>query len=138
VIADLEDKKAVDSSKRLSIMSGYSQLCTALGVLCLIRDLALLIASCPLSRRNRGMNKHRNGKVTLGKLCCDHQQVLTDSVLSRRIGCLIALNFYGTAVSQEMEMMGRLRVTERKSSVSVTALNASRGIIARPESASNT
>jgi hypothetical protein len=41
VIADLEAYKAVDSSKRLSIMSGYSQLCNVLGVLCLV-----LLSAC--------------------------------------------------------------------------------------------
>jgi hypothetical protein len=32
MIPDLEAEKAVDSSKCLGIMSGYSQLCTALGI----------------------------------------------------------------------------------------------------------
>jgi len=40
MILDLEAEKAVDSSKRLGIVSGYSQLRTALGIFGLICDLA--------------------------------------------------------------------------------------------------
>ena len=40
MISDLEAEKAVDSSKCLGIVSGHSQLRTALGILGLIGDLA--------------------------------------------------------------------------------------------------
>ena len=33
MIMDLEDEKVVDRSKRLGVVSGYSQLCTVLGIL---------------------------------------------------------------------------------------------------------
>jgi hypothetical protein len=39
MIMDLEDEKVVDSSQRLDVVSGYSQLCTVLGILGLICDL---------------------------------------------------------------------------------------------------
>ena len=40
MIMDLEAEKAVDSSKCLGTMSGYSQLCTAVGIFGLICGLA--------------------------------------------------------------------------------------------------
>src|SRR5271165_1179750 len=41
MILNLETEKIVDSSKRLGIVSGYSQLRTTLGILGLIGDLTL-------------------------------------------------------------------------------------------------
>jgi hypothetical protein len=55
MILNLEAKKAVDSSKRLSIVGGYTQLCTALGILGLICDLAFQLLHGLYARRNLGM-----------------------------------------------------------------------------------
>src|SRR5271167_4711540 len=112
MILNLETEKVVDSSKRLGILSGYSQLRTALGILGLIGDLAFQLLHSLYTWRHRGMDKHRNGKIALGKLYCDHRQMLADSVLASRIGGLIALYLDSSPVSQEMEMMSRLFVTE--------------------------
>ena len=95
---DLEAEKAVDSSKRLGLASGYSQLCAVLGILGLIRDLAFQSLHVLYAWRDRGMDKHRNGKIALGKLYCDHRQMLADSLLASCIGRLVALNLNDTAV----------------------------------------
>ncbi len=100
MILNLETEKAVDSSKRLGIVSGYSQLRTALGILGLIGDLAFQLLHRLYTWRHGGMDKHRNGKIALGKLYCDHRQMLADSFLASRIGGLVALYFDGAAVSQ--------------------------------------
>jgi len=105
VILDLEAEKAVDSSKCLGLVSGYSQLCAVLGILGLIRDLAFQSLHVLYAWRDRGVDKHRNGKVALGKLCRDHRQMPADSLLASCISRVVALNLDGTAVSQEMEMM---------------------------------
>ena len=108
MILDLEAEKAVDSSKCLGIVSGHSQLRTALGILGLIGDLAFQLLHGLYTWRHRGMDKHRNGKIALGELCGDHRQMLTDSLLASCIGGLVALYLDSAAVSQEMEMMGCL------------------------------
>src|SRR5260370_18095540 len=112
MILNLETEKAMDSSKRLGILSGYSQLRTALGILGLIGDLAFQLFQGHDKWRHRGMDKHRNGKIVLGKLYCDHRQMLGDSLLARRIGGPVSFYLDCAAVSQEMEMMGRLLVTK--------------------------
>jgi len=112
MILNLETEKVVDSSKRLGILSGYSQLRTALGILGLIGDLAFPLLHSLYTWRHRGMDKHRNGKIALGKLYCDHRQMLADSLLARRIGGPVSFYLDCAAVSQEMEMMGRLLVTK--------------------------
>ena len=99
MILNLETEKAVDSGKRLGIVSGYSQLRTALGILGLIGDLAFQLLH-GLTWRHGGMDKHRNGKITLGKPYSDHCQMLSDSVLASRIGGFIALYLDGAAVSE--------------------------------------
>src|SRR6516165_7664837 len=112
MIPDLEAEKAVDSSKRLGVVSGYSQLCSVIGILGLICDLAFQSLHVLYAWRGRGVDKHRNGKVALGKLYCDHRQMLSDSLLASGISGLVALNLDSTAVSQKMEMMSRFLVTE--------------------------
>ena len=112
MILNLETEKVVNSSKRLGILSGYSQLRTALGILGLIGDLAFQLLHSLYTWRHPGMDKHRNGKIALGKLYCDHCQMLADSVLASRIGGLIALYLDSAPVSQEMEMMSRFLVTK--------------------------
>ena len=112
MILNLEAEKAVDSSKRLGIVGGYSQLRTALGILGLIGDLAFQPLHGLYAWRHRGMDKHRNGKIALGKLYCDHRQMLTDSLPASRIGGLVALYLDSAAVGQEMEMMSRFLVTK--------------------------
>ena len=112
MILDLEAEKAVDSNKRLGIVSGYSQLRPTLGIFGLICDLAFQPLHGLYAWRHRGMDKHRNGKIALGKLYCDHRQMLTDSLLASCIGGLVALYLDSTTVSQEMEMMSRFLVTE--------------------------
>jgi len=112
MILDLEAEKAVDSSKRLGVVNAYSQLCAALGILGLICDLAFQSLHVLYAWRDRGVDKHRNGKVALGKLYGDHRQMLADSLLASCISGLVALNLDSTTVSQEMEMMSRFLVTE--------------------------
>ena len=68
MISDLETEKAVDGSKCLGIVSGHSQLRTALGILGLICDFAFQPLHGLHARRYRSMDKHRNGKIALGKL----------------------------------------------------------------------
>ena len=112
MIVDLEAEKAVDSSKRLGLVSGYSQLCAALGILGLICDLAFQSLHFLYAWRDRGVDKHGNVEVALGKLYCNHRQMLADSLLASRISGLVTLNLDSTAVSQKMEMMSRFLVTE--------------------------
>src|SRR5271166_4464962 len=112
MILNLEAEKAVDSSKCLGIVSSYVQLRTARGVFGLIGYLAFQPLHGLYTWRHRGMDKHRNGKIAFGKLHRDHRQMLADSVLASRIGGLVALYLDRAAVSQEMEMMSRLLVTE--------------------------
>ena len=112
MIVNLEAEKAVDSSKCLGIVSGHSQLRTALGILGLICDFAFQPLHRLYAWRHRGMDKHRNGKIALGELYCNHRQMLTDSLLASCIGGLVALYLDSTTVSQEMEMMSRFLVTE--------------------------
>ena len=73
MILDLEAEKAVDSSERLSMMRGYSQLRTVLGIFGLICDLAFQPLHGLYAWRCRGMDKHRNGKIALGKPYCNHR-----------------------------------------------------------------
>ena len=80
MIVDLEAEKAVDSSKCLGIVSGHSQLRTALGVIGLIGDLAFQPLHSLYTWWHSGMDKHRNGKIGFGKLYCDHRQMLADSL----------------------------------------------------------
>ena len=96
MILNLEAEKAVDSSKRLCIVSAYSQLRTALGILGLIGDLAFQLLHSLYTWRHRGMDKHRNGKIALGKLNRDHRQVVTDRLLAGCVRGLVALNLNGT------------------------------------------
>src|SRR6202162_3987749 len=112
MIVDLEAEKAVDSSKCLGIVSGHSQLRTTLGILGLICDLAFQPLHGLYAWRYRGMDKHRNGKIALGKLYGDHRQMLTDSLLGSCIGGLVALYLDSATVSQKMEMMSRFLVTK--------------------------
>jgi hypothetical protein len=112
MISDLEAEKAVDSSKCLGIVSGHSQLRTVLGIFGLICDLAFQPIHGLYAWRHRGMDKHRNGKIALGKLYGDHRQMLTDSLLASCIGGLVALYLDSATVSQKMEMMSRFLVTE--------------------------
>ena len=112
MILNLETEKAVDSSKRLGIVSGYSQLRTTLGILGLIGDLAFQLLHSLYTWRHRGMDKHRNGEIALGKLCCDHRQMLADRLLASRIGGLVRFYLDCTAVSQEMEVVGCLFVAK--------------------------
>jgi hypothetical protein len=112
MILNLETEKAMDSSKRLGIVSGYSQLRTTFGILGLIGDIAFQPLHGLYTWRHGGMDKHRNSKIALGKLYCDHRQMLADSLLARRIGGPVSFYLDCAAVSQEMEMMGRLLVTK--------------------------
>ena len=91
MILDLEAEKAVDSNKRLGIVSGYSQLRTTFGILGLIGDFAFQLLHSLYTWRYRGMDKHRNIKIALGEFYCDHRQMLADSLLASRIGGLVAL-----------------------------------------------
>ena len=100
MILNLKTEKAVDSGKRLGIVSGYSQLRTALGILGLIGDIAFQLLHGVYTWRHVGMDKHRNRKITLGKPYSDHCQMLSDSVLASRIGGFIALYLDGAAVSE--------------------------------------
>jgi hypothetical protein len=112
MISDLEAEKAVDSSKCLGIVSGHSQLRTALGILGLKCDFAFQPLHGLHARRYRGMDKHWNGKIALGKLYGDHHQMLTDSLLGSCIGGLVALYLDSATVSQKMEMMSCFLVTK--------------------------
>ena len=112
MILNLETEKAVDSSKPLGIVSGYSQLRATLGILGLIGDFAFQLLHSLYTWRYRGMDKHRNGKIALGELYCNHRQMLTDSLLASCIGGLVTLYLDSTTVSQEMEMMSRFLVTK--------------------------
>ena len=112
MILNLETEKAVDSSKRLGIVSGYSQLRTTLGILGLIGDLAFQLLHGLYTWRHRGMDKHRNGKIALGELYRDHRQMLTNSLLANRIGGPVGFYLDCTAVSQEMEVVGCLFVAK--------------------------
>ena len=85
MIVDLEAEKAVNSSKRLGVVSAYSQLCAVLGILGLICDLAFQTLYVLYAWRDRRVDKHRNSKVALGKFYCDHCQMLADSLLASRI-----------------------------------------------------
>jgi len=67
MILDLEAEKAVDSSKRLGVVSGYSQLCAVIGILGLICDLAFQSLHVLYAWRDRGVDKHRNGEVANGR-----------------------------------------------------------------------
>ena len=113
MILNLETEKAVDSSKRLGIVSGYSQLRASLGILGLIGDLAFQLLHSLYTWRHRGMDKHRNGKIALGKLCCDHRQMLTDSLLASRIGWA---HYFAISIAppsaRRWKVMGRLFVAK--------------------------
>ena len=115
MILNLETEKAVDSSKRLGIVSGYSQLRPPLGILGFICDLAFQLLHGLYAWRHGGMDKHRNSKIAWGKLYCDHRQMLADSLLASLIGRLVALYLDSAAVSQEMEMVGCLFVAKTHS-----------------------
>jgi hypothetical protein len=112
MISDLEAEKAVDSSKCLGIVSGHSQLRTALGILGLKCDFAFQPLHGLHARRYRSMDKHRNGKIALRKLYGDHHQMLTDSLLGSCIGGLVALYLDSATVSQKMEVVGCLFVAK--------------------------
>jgi len=74
------------SSKRLGIVSGYSQLRTTFGILGLIGDFAFQLLHSLYTWRYRGMDKHRNGKIALGELCGNHCQMLTNGLSANCIG----------------------------------------------------
>ena len=112
MISDLEAEKAVDSSKCLGIVSGYSQLRTTLGILGLIGDLAFQLLHSLYTWRHRGMDKHRNGEIALGELCRDHCQMLTNGLLANCIGGSVRFYLDCAAVSQEMEVVGCLFVAK--------------------------
>jgi len=112
MVLDLESEKAVDGSNRLGVVRGYSQLRTILSILGSVCDLAFQSLHVLYAWRDRGVDKHRNGKVALGKLYCDHRQVLTDGLSGCGIRDLIALNLNSAAVRQKMEMMGCFLVTK--------------------------
>ena len=112
MIVDLEAEKTVDSSKCVGIVSGHSQLRTALRIRGVICDPAFQLLHSLYAWRQRGMDKHRNGKIAFRKLYCYHRQMLADSLLASRIGGLVALYLDSAAVGQEMEMMSRLLVTK--------------------------
>ena len=86
MILDLETEKAVDGTKRLGVVSGYSQFRTTLGVLGVICDFAFQMLHSLYTWRDRGMEKHRNGEIALGELCRDHCQMLTNGLLTNWIG----------------------------------------------------
>ena len=108
MIVDLEAEKAVDGSKCVGIVSGHSQLRTALGIRGVICDPAFQLLHSLYAWRHRGMDKHRNGKIALGKLYCDHRQMLADCLLASSIGKLVALYLDSATVSQKMKMMSCL------------------------------
>jgi hypothetical protein len=110
MILNLEAKKAVDSSKRVSIVSGYTELCSVDGIFGLIGDIAFQPLHGFYTWRHGSMDKHRNSKIALGKLYCDHCQMLTDCLLASCISRLVALYLDSTAVSQQMEVVGCLFV----------------------------
>jgi hypothetical protein len=112
MILNLETEKPVDSSKRLSVVSGYSQLRTTLGIPSLIGDLAFQPLHCLYTWGHRGMDKHRNIKIALGEFYCDHRQMPTDGLLASCIRGLVALYLDSTAVSQKKEMMSCFLVTK--------------------------
>ena len=112
MILNLEKEKAVDSSKRFSIVSGHSQLRTALGILGLIGDLAFQLLHGFYTWRHRVMDKHRNGKIALGELCRNHCQMLTNGLLANCIGGSVSFYLDCTAVVQEMEVVGCLFVAK--------------------------
>jgi hypothetical protein len=58
------------------------------------------------------MDKHRNGKIALRKLYCDHRQMLTDCLPTSCIRRLVAMYLDSTTVNQEMKMVSRFLVTE--------------------------
>ena len=68
MILNLETEKAVDSSKCLGIVSGYPQLRPELGILGFICDLTVQLLHGLYTWWHRGMDKHRNGEIALGKL----------------------------------------------------------------------
>jgi hypothetical protein len=112
MIVDLEAEKTVDSSKCLGVVSGHSQLRTALRILGIICNRAFQPLHGLYAWRHRGMDKHRNGKIAFRKLYCYHRQMLADSLLASRIGGLVALYLDSAAIGQEMEMMSRFLVTK--------------------------
>ncbi len=112
MIVDLEAEKTVDSIKCLGIVSGHSQSRTALRILGNIGDPAFQPLHDLYAWRQRGMDKHRNGKIAFRELYGDHRQMLADSLLASRIGGLVALYLDRAAVDQEKEMMSRFLVTE--------------------------
>ena len=118
MIVDLEAEKTVDTSKCLGIVSGHSQLRTALRILGIICDCVFQPLHDHYAWRRRGKDKHRNGKIAFRKLYCDHRQVLADSPLASRIGGLVAL--YLDRVGQEKEMMSRFLVTENHTLVATS------------------
>src|SRR5215467_14706126 len=89
MVLDLESEKAVDSSNGLGVVSGHPQLRTILGVLGFVCDLAFQSLHVLYAWRDRGVDKHRNAKVALGKLSCDHSQVTKNSVFGSGIRGLI-------------------------------------------------
>ena len=117
MILDLEAEKAVDSGKRLRVVSGYPELCAVRGVLGPVGDLAFQLLHGLHAWRDSGVNKHRYIKIALGEFYGNHRQMLTNSLLASSIRRFIALYFDSTAVCQEMEMMGRLFVTKAHSLV---------------------
>ena len=112
MILNLEKEKAVDSSKRFGIVSGYSQLRTALGILGLIGNLAFQLLHGLYTWGQGGMDKHRNGKIALGELYRNHCQMLPNGLLANCIGGPGNFYFDCTAVGQEMEVVGCLFVAK--------------------------
>ena len=115
MILDLEAEKAVDSGKRLRVVSGYPELCAVRGVLGPVGDLAFQLLHGLHAWRDSGVNKHRYIKIALGEFYGNHRQMLTNSLLASSIRRFIALYFDSTAVCQEMEMMGGLLMTKAHS-----------------------
>jgi hypothetical protein len=67
MIVDLEAEKAVDSSKRLGIVSGDTQLRTALGILSLTGDLAFqLLHGLYTSRTSFNATTHESQRALSG------------------------------------------------------------------------
>lgn len=108
MILNLEAEKTVDSSKRLGVVSGYSQLRTTLSILGLIVDLTFQLLHGLYTWWHRCVDKHRNGKIALGELYRDHCQMLTNGLLANCVAGPVRFYLDRTALSQEMEVVGCL------------------------------
>ena len=115
MILNLEAKKAVDCSERFGVVSGYLQLCTVHSILGLVDDLAFQSLHGLHPWRDSGVDKHRYIKIAFGEFNGNHCQMLSNSRLASRVGGFVALYLNGPAISEQMEMMSRLFVTEAHS-----------------------